>query len=348
MSTTAVFDPTAASYDDEFALMYAMMELLGITDAEIKAGSHEIQRAFGHNGITKFYEHLLLCSPDDLINLEVPERAADKKLSIPKEPAHCISLLSGRRICALLAYFHHCCDMEGKLIDVTKLKPQGFKIFQMSLFSPAEPIVPFGKSRLKATNTELALWRKQVKMDPKQYKEFRDKAYWLTYKKHIISTLDAQELSHLIDVTYVVLNKELDKVQRYWFYKVLQDVIKQSTCKMIVNNHEDDKDTRAIWAEICEQMEKSMAAQISTSNISTYLTNTAKLSTSGWKGTQTNWLMHYKEQARKYNEIASSPYTGEMLVQFLENAVNGTPNLENVLRNQRTSRVASGNSTAIT
>ena len=50
-------------------------------------------------------------------------------------------------------------------------------------------------------------------MDPKQYKEFRDEAYWLTYKKHIISTLDAQELSHLIDVTYVVLNKELDKAQ---------------------------------------------------------------------------------------------------------------------------------------
>ena len=47
--------------------------------------------------------------------------------------------------------------MEGKLVDVTKLKPQGFKVFQMSMFSPAEPIVPFGKSRLKATNTELAI-----------------------------------------------------------------------------------------------------------------------------------------------------------------------------------------------
>ena len=157
MSTTAVFDPTAASYDDAMALMYVMMELLGITDAEIKAGTHEIQCAFGHNGITKFYEHLLLCSPDDLINLEVPERAGNKKLNEPKVPAHCISLLSGRRICALLAYFHHCCDMEGKLIDVMMLKPQGFKIFQMSMFSAAEPIVPFGKSRLKATNTELAL-----------------------------------------------------------------------------------------------------------------------------------------------------------------------------------------------
>ena len=179
MSTTAVFDPTAASYDDDFALMYAMMELLGITDAEIKAGSHEIQRAFGNNGITKFYEQLLLCSPDDLINLEVPERAANKKLNEPKVPAHCISLLSGRRIYALLAYFHYCCNMEGKLIDITELKSHGFKVFQMTMFSAAEPIVPFGKSRLKATNTELALWRKQVKMDPKQYKEFRDEAYWL-------------------------------------------------------------------------------------------------------------------------------------------------------------------------
>ena len=137
MSTTAVFDPTDATYDDDMALMYVMMELLGVTDGEIKAGSNEIQLAFADYGITKFYEHLLLCSPDDLMNLEVPEYAGNKKLSIPKIPAHGISLLSGRHLCALLAYFHHCCNMEGKLVDVTKLKPQGFKVFQMSMFSPA-------------------------------------------------------------------------------------------------------------------------------------------------------------------------------------------------------------------
>jgi hypothetical protein len=77
-------------------------------------------------------------------------------------------------------------------------------------------------------------------------------------------------------------------------------------------------------------MEKSMAAQIHTGVLSTYLTNT-KLATQGWRGTQTNWIIHFKEQARRYNEVATDPYTPSMLMQFMENAVLGVPNLENVL-----------------
>jgi hypothetical protein len=77
-------------------------------------------------------------------------------------------------------------------------------------------------------------------------------------------------------------------------------------------------------------MDKSMAAQIHTGVLSTYLTNT-KLATQGWKGTQTNWIIHFKEQSRRYNEVATDPYTPSMLMQFMENAVSGVPNLENVL-----------------
>jgi hypothetical protein len=84
-----------------------------------------------------------------------------------------------------------------------------------------------------------------------------------------------------------------------------------------------------------------MAAQIHTGVLSTYLTNT-KLATRGWKGTQTNWIIHFKEQARRYNKVATDPYTPSMLMQFMENAVSGVPNLKNVLRSLRSSRVAAG------
>jgi hypothetical protein len=90
-------------------------------------------------------------------------------------------------------------------------------------------------------------------------------------------------------------------------------------------------------------MEKSMAAQIHTGVLSTYLTNT-KLATQGWKGTQTNWIIHFKEQACRYNEVATDPYTPSMLMQFMENAVLGVPtsNLKNVLRSLQSSRNAAG------
>ena len=63
MSTTTVFDPTDASYNDELALTYVLMDLLGVTEDEMKAGSNEIMLAFDNYGISKFYEHLLLCKP---------------------------------------------------------------------------------------------------------------------------------------------------------------------------------------------------------------------------------------------------------------------------------------------
>jgi hypothetical protein len=137
------------------------------------------------------------------------------------------------------------------------------------------------------------------------------------------------------------MNEELDKAQQSWLFKVMQDSFKQPTCKAIITKYEETKDTRAIWKDIVREMEKSMAAQIHTGVLSTYLTNT-KLATQGWKGTQTNWIIHFKEQARRYNEVTSDPYTPSMLMQFMENAVSGVPNLENVLRSLRSSRVAAG------
>jgi hypothetical protein len=100
----------------------------------------------------------------------------------------------------------------------------------------------------------------------------------------------------MIDEEHVIMNKELDKAQRSWLFKVMQDLFKQPTCKAIVTKHEETKDTRAIWKDIVQEMEKSMAAYIHTDVLSTYLTNT-KLATQGWKGTQTNWFIHFKEQA---------------------------------------------------
>jgi hypothetical protein len=178
-------------------------------------------------------------------------------------------------------------------------------------------------------------------MDTKAYKEYRDESYWNQYKKHFITTLDSHALGHLIDEKHVVVNEELDRAQRSWLFKVMQDCFKQPTCKAVVTKYEDTKDTRAIWTEIIREMEKSMAAQIHTGVLSTYLTNT-KLATQGWKGTQTNWIIRFKEQARRYNEVATDPYTPSMLMQFMENAVSGVPNLKNVLRSLRSSRIAAG------
>ncbi len=53
----------------------------------------------------------------------------------------------------------------------------------MTLYSPEDPLVPYGKALTRASNTKLTSWKKTVKLDSKPYKEFKDEAYWNQYKK---------------------------------------------------------------------------------------------------------------------------------------------------------------------
>jgi hypothetical protein len=339
--------PGGSSYNDENPLAYCLMDILGIHQDSLDSGSSKVLRALLESGITKFYAEFAVLGTDDIMSLPVPSYAGytpttgSRALAVLPHGDKKIGLLPGCQLCALLAYYHHACATEKQLVDVFDLTKEGFNIFRMSLYSPQDPIVPFGKVLLKSRNNDLSVWQKSVKMDPKAYKEFCDEVYWNQYKKHFGTTLDSHALGHLIDNDYVVLNTELDKAQQSWLFKVMQDSLKQPTCKAIVTKHEETKDTRAIWKEIVKDMEKSMAAQIHTAALSTYLTNT-KLATQGWKGTQTNWIIHFKEQSRRYNEIANDPYTPSMLMQVMENAVSGVPNLENVLRSLRSSRITAG------
>jgi hypothetical protein len=126
---------------------------------------------------------------DDIMNLPVPNYAgytAVPGIAAPTVPAHGnkkMGLFHGRQLCA--------CVVEKRLVDVMGLTKEGFDMFCMSLYSPQDPIVPFGKILLKSTNNNLSLWQKSVKMDAKAYyKEYHDEAYWNQYKKHFINTLD--------------------------------------------------------------------------------------------------------------------------------------------------------------
>jgi hypothetical protein len=310
--------PGGSAYDDKAAMAYCLIKILGIPTASLDTGLHKILRALTKSGISKFYDEFAVLGTDDIMNLPVPAYGgynAVPGIDAPTVLPHGdkkIGLLQGRQLCALLAYYHHACVVEKQLVDVMNLTKEGFDIFRMSLYSPQDPIVPFGKTILKSTNNNLSAWQKSVKMDAKAYKEYRDESYWNQYKKHFITTLDSHALRHLIDKNHVIVNKELNRAQRSWLFKVMQDSFKQPTCKAIVTKYEDTKDTRAIWTDIVREMEKSMAAQIHTGVLSTYLTNT-KLATQGWKGTQTNWIIHFKEQACRYNEVATDPYSAPRL-----------------------------------
>ena len=76
-------------------------------------------------------------------------------------------------------------------------------------------------------------WHCNVKPSRSKFKDFHDEAYWFCEKEHIKTTLEAQNLSHLINPTYTPTNRDLDQAQMKWFYKVLQDVCVAPTARQL-------------------------------------------------------------------------------------------------------------------
>ena len=127
----------------------------------------------------------------------------------------------------------------------------------------------------------------------------------------------------------------------------MQDCFICAPARSIVTEHINDKDTRRIYKKIKNYFAKSMAADTRIGTLSTYLTST-RLANTRWRGSQVNFILHWKEQARIYNELAGTEaYSESQLVRFLNNTVNGVKNLEQVLTVNKTARKGAGNNTPL-
>ena len=72
--------------------------------------------------------------------------------------------------------------------------------------------------------------------------------------------------------------------------------------RSIVKADIGDLDAQLIWSELCQVQNSSMNTEFKTQQLSTYLTST-RLKDRSWKGSQENFILHFKEQVRLYNAL---------------------------------------------
>ena len=111
--------------------------------------------------------------------------------------------------------------------------------------------------------------------------------------------------------------------------------------KTLVIAHVIDKNTRDLWAAVCLYYDKSMTAKLRCQRHSTYIT-LARKHLQTWRGSDTNYLLHYKEQMRQYSEIAPQDFTNGQKIDFLQATVAGTPHLAGVFQQNTTAARAAG------
>jgi hypothetical protein len=89
-------------------------------------------------------------------------------------------------------------------------------------------------------------------------------------------------------------------------------------------------DGQAVWKNVLAEAEKSTVAHLSSQKISTYLA-TSTIRDGSWKGTNTVYLNHWREQVQKLEEFSpSTPMTDDFKLRLIKNAVVAAPHLATI------------------
>jgi hypothetical protein len=125
------------------------------------------------------------------------------------------------------------------------------------------------------------------------------------------------------------MDKPLFDLKNSYWYKVLVDIIQESSLQAIVNAGLVG-DGQTVWTNIVTEAKRSTTAHISSQSLTAYLT-TSKIQDGSWRGTDTAYLNHWNKQMRKLVEYSpTTPMTDDFKLTLLKNAVQEAPHLASV------------------
>jgi len=157
-----------------------------------------------------------------------------------------------------------------------------------------------------------------------------------------VIALEAQNLAHLDDPSYVVTDVDLYKAQQSFLCKALRDDVMHHEAKLIVKSHSKTKDTALIWQLMCETHDKSMSTSLNGDAVLGWLTS-AGLDDGKWNRSQGECITFCKDKINKFNKMCPDLEINDMQrVRMLQNLIANVPNLANVLILCRQTRASAG------
>ena len=143
-----------------------------------------------------------------------------------------------------------------------------------------------------------------------------------------------QGLSNILDPNYIPAtydDKMLFREQQHYMYAVFVRVLKTDKGKAIVRKYKGTYDAQSIYRELQEYASKSTQAVIDANTLLQYIT-TASLSDGSWNGMTEQFVLHWLEQVRLYEELidASAALSDSVKLTLLTNALRGHTKLSSV------------------
>ena len=285
--TVVTLTPAEEKAADKARLLTALVNVCGVPCVHWK--THPIALALKCDGVTQFNSDFIHMTAADIDGLQYEKGGA----LIPLE-------LNFKMILrAFLAFYHH--ESHKKRGGVNVLEPTlpvRFKVFRNSECDPTKEITPWGVAISHSKG--LADWNKLVKPSARDFKPYREANNWTDCKEVFTITLEAQNLTHLIDPNYVVTDVGLHKAQQSYLYKVFRDTVMHHEAKAIVKSHSKTKDTALIWKLLCKTYDKSMSTSLNGDAILGWLTG-ARLDDAKWNQSQGEHITFCEDRVNKFN-----------------------------------------------
>ena len=329
-----VLTPVEEKRIDKNRLLTAIMKLCDINPRLVKTSPIVLSlKQAGIIGFNSEFVHMTAANIDALQYM----KGADL---VPLEMSNKMQLR------ALLDFYHHESAKNHGGINILESTSGQFKQFRNTIHNPTQEIVPWAIRASK--NESLSNWNKMVKPSARDYKPFREANNWVDYKDGFLVTLEAQNLTHLIDPKHSIVDAELNEAQRKFLYTAMKDSFLHHEAKSIIKFHSKDKDTRTIWEKICKTYDESIATSMNGDAIMAWLTS-VKLDTCNSSQTYGEFVTFYQTQVLKFNKMRpDSHISEEQAVRMLQNVRANTPSLGNVLNLYRQTKKAAGQPITIT
>ena len=195
---------------------------------------------------------------------------------------------------------------------------------------------PQGNAAQRAVSSGLTddiIFKKSIRRDASAFPVLKDIRYFLVWHRHFIGQIHAQDLSNVIDPTYVPktsVEVNLFRLQNDFLYTVFQSTLLTDDTKRIVREHEASRDAQSIYKDISEFIRESPDANILVNELMAFLT-TEKLD-GRWRGTTKGFITHWEQKMAQYEEITPSTqhHADATKKRMLMNAVQTIPALHSI------------------
>jgi hypothetical protein len=218
-------------------------------------------------------------------------------------------------------------------LDIFKITYDEYMAFSRQYMAgqiTSNPLSPAQNSYTSPTDS-VALFMKSIKREPKDFPVIKLLTQWDSVKCAVNATATIQSIAEVLNHAYIpsAMDKPLFDLKNSYWYKVLVDIIQESSLWAIVNAGPVG-DGQTVWTNIVTEAERSTTARISSQSLTAYLT-TSKIRDGSWQGTDTANLNHWNKQMHKLVEYSpTTPMTDDFKLTLLKNAVQEAPHLASV------------------